>query len=108
MLKPGGKLISISGPPDLVYAQEKGLAWPLKMVIGLLSFGVRRKAKQLRVDYSFLFMRADGNQLSKIVALIDAGAIHPVIDKIFPFRTNRRGIGLCGEWACKRKGHHQD
>jgi NADPH:quinone reductase-like Zn-dependent oxidoreductase len=92
VLKPGGKLISISGPPDLVYAQETGLAWPLKMVMGLLSFGVRRKAKQLRVDYSFLFMRADGNQLSKIAALIDAGAIHPVIDKVFPFEQTDEAL----------------
>jgi NADPH:quinone reductase-like Zn-dependent oxidoreductase len=92
VLKPGGKLISISGPPDLVYAQETGLAWPLKMVMGLLSFGVRRKAKQLRVDYSFLFMRADGNQLSKIAALIDAGAIHPVIDKVFSFEQTAEAL----------------
>jgi NADPH:quinone reductase-like Zn-dependent oxidoreductase len=103
VLKPGGKLISISGPPDLVYAQETGIAWPLKMVMGLLSFGVRRKAKQLRVDYSFLFMRANGSQLSKIAALIDAGSLHPVIDKVFPFEQTAEALAYVESGHAKGK-----
>jgi NADPH:quinone reductase-like Zn-dependent oxidoreductase len=37
------------------------------------------------VDYSFLFMRAEGSQLSKITDLINSGVIRPVLDKVFPF-----------------------
>jgi alcohol dehydrogenase len=92
VLKPGGKLISISGPPDPAFAEEIRLGWPLKMLIGLLSFGVRRKAKRQGVDYSFLFMRAEGSQLSKIGALIDSGIISPVIDKVFPFEKTEEAL----------------
>jgi len=57
-----------------------GSPWYLKLVMKLLSFGVKKKAKRLNVDYSFLFMTAQGKQLSEITTLIDSGKIRPVID----------------------------
>lgn len=103
VLKPGGKLISISGPPDPGFAKEFRLGWPLKMVMGLLSFGVRRKAKRRGVDYSFLFMRAEGSQLSKIAALIDSGVIRPVIDKVFPFEKTEEALTYVESGRAKGK-----
>ncbi|CAN7665144.1 NADP-dependent oxidoreductase [Pararhizobium sp. LjRoot238] len=85
VLKPGGQLISISGPPDPAFAKELGLNLVLKLVIRLLSRGVRKKAKSLGIRYSFLFMRAEGQQLGQITALIESGVIRPVVDKVFPF-----------------------
>ncbi|SKC97445.1 alcohol dehydrogenase [Chitinophaga ginsengisegetis] len=103
ILKPGGKLISISGPPDPAFAKEFRLGWPLKIVMGLLSSGVRRKAKRLGVDYSFLFMRAEGSQLSKITALIDAGFINPVVDKVFPFEKTNEALTYVESGRAKGK-----
>jgi NADPH:quinone reductase-like Zn-dependent oxidoreductase len=89
VLKPGGKLISISGPPDSEFAEEIGAPWYVKLVVKLLSFGVKKKAKRLGVSCSFLFMRAQGEQLSQITKLIESGVIKPVMDKVFPFeQTN--------------------
>jgi NADPH:quinone reductase-like Zn-dependent oxidoreductase len=85
VLKPGGKLISISGPPDPNFAKDNGLNWILKQVMRFLSFGIRNKAKRHGVNYSFLFMRANGEQLSKITSLIESGIIRPVIDRVFQF-----------------------
>lgn len=85
ILKPGGKLISISGPPDPGFARELGLNVVLKIVMFFLSFATKRKARRLGVHYSFLFMKAEGSQLGKITDLINAGIIRPVIDKVFPF-----------------------
>ncbi|WP_316230354.1 NADP-dependent oxidoreductase [Bradyrhizobium sp. SZCCHNR1051] len=85
VLKRGGRLVSISGPPDPAFATALGLNAVLKLVIRLLSRSVRKRAKSLGVDYSFLFMHADGRQLEQIAGLIDSGAIRPVVDKIFPF-----------------------
>src|SRR5438309_3570813 len=62
VLKPGGQLISISGPPDPAFARDIGLNLFLKVVTYLLSRGVRKTAKSLGVRYSFLFMRAHGQQ----------------------------------------------
>jgi NADPH:quinone reductase-like Zn-dependent oxidoreductase len=87
VLKPGGKLISISGPPDPDFAKRQRLNWFLRQILRVLSLGIRRKAKRHRVNYSFLFMRANGDQLSKITALIEDRIIHPVMDKVFPFEA---------------------
>ena len=85
VLKPGGKLISISGPPDPAFAKAQGLNGVLRLVFRLLSRSIRKKAAARRVDYSFLFMHADGGQLARITALIEAGAIRPVLDRTYPF-----------------------
>jgi NADPH:quinone reductase-like Zn-dependent oxidoreductase len=85
VLKRGGQLISISGPPDPVFAEQFGLNPFLKLVMRLLSRAVRKKATGLGIRYSFLFMRAQGQQLSEITSLIESGIIRPVVDKVFPF-----------------------
>jgi NADPH:quinone reductase-like Zn-dependent oxidoreductase len=87
VLKPNGRLISISGPPDPDFAQEIGLNWGMKQVTRLLSHRIRSNAGRRRVSYSFLFMRASGDQLREIGALIDAGAIRPVVDRVYPFES---------------------
>jgi len=85
VLKPGGQLISISGPPDLAFAKENGLNWFVQQGVRLLSFGIRSRAKRHGVSYSFVFMRAHGEQLGKITSLIESGVVRPVVDRIFPF-----------------------
>jgi NADPH:quinone reductase-like Zn-dependent oxidoreductase len=85
VLRPGGKLISISGPPGVPFAKSLRLNLILRLVMRMLSRGILKKAKSRGVDYSFLFMRAEGQQLQEIAKLIDAGAIRPVVDKVFPF-----------------------
>lgn len=92
VLKVGGKLISISGPPDVEFAKEAGLNWALRQVMCLLSYGINKKTKRNQVSYSFLFMKANGEQLKRITALIDAGDIHPVIDQTFPFESTKAAL----------------
>jgi NADPH:quinone reductase-like Zn-dependent oxidoreductase len=84
ILKPGGTLISLTGPPTPEFAKEIGLGRHLQMLMGLLSMSARRKAKKLNVNFKFLFMRAEGKQLGEITSLIEAGKIRPIIDKEFP------------------------
>ena len=69
------------------YGRPKELGAPKYMgiVMGLLSRKVRMQARKLGVSYSFLFMQANGAQLSELAALYDAGHIRPIIDKTFPF-----------------------
>lgn len=85
VLKAGGRLISISGPPDLPFAKSLKLNLFLRFLMRILSRGVLKKAKARGIDYSFLFMKADGAQLGELGKLIDAGVIRPVVDKVFPF-----------------------
>jgi NADPH:quinone reductase-like Zn-dependent oxidoreductase len=53
--------------------------------MGLLSRKVRKQARKLGVNYSFLFMQANGTQLRELASLYDAGHLRPHIDKAFPF-----------------------
>jgi len=92
VLKRGGKLISISGPPDPAFGAAIGAPALVKLVMRWLSWGIRRRAKRRAVDYSFLFMRPDGSQLREITALLDAGAIRPVVDRVFPFESTNEAL----------------
>jgi NADPH:quinone reductase-like Zn-dependent oxidoreductase len=92
ILKPGGKLISISGPPDPDFAKEIGLNWLMKLIVYFLSLGTRKKAKRLDLGFSFLFMKAQGEQLSQIRKLLESGVIKPVIDKVFPFEQTNEAM----------------
>ena len=92
VLKGGGKLISISGPPDPEFAEEIKLPWFLKQIMRVLSFGIRRKARRRNVSFSFLFMKASGRQLREITRLIDSGAIRPVVDRVFPFESTNEAM----------------
>jgi NADPH:quinone reductase-like Zn-dependent oxidoreductase len=92
VLKRGGRLISISGPPDPEFGQEIGAPGFVKLVMRLLSSGIRRKAKRRGVDYSFLFMTASGSQLREITRLFDAGVIRPVLDRVFPFESTNDAL----------------
>jgi NADPH:quinone reductase-like Zn-dependent oxidoreductase len=103
VLKPGGKLISISGPPDPEFAKEKKLNLVLRLVLRLLSRSIRSKAERAGVGYSFLFMAANGGQLSSITALIESGIIRPVVDRIFPFEATNEALAYVEKGRAKGK-----
>ncbi|RMO08325.1 Zn-dependent oxidoreductase, proteinPH:quinone reductase [Pseudomonas cichorii] len=92
VLKPGGHLISISGPPTPAFAAARGLAWPLRQVLRLLSFSIRHRVKKIGGRYTFVFMRAAGAQLQEITSLVEAGAIRPVVDRVFPFQDTGQAL----------------
>jgi NADPH:quinone reductase-like Zn-dependent oxidoreductase len=103
VLKPGGQLISISGPPDPHFARELGKPWILRPAMGALSYRIRAAAKRRQVNYSFLFMRANGDQLREITALIDAGIIKPVMDRVFPFEATNEAVAYVDKGRAKGK-----
>ncbi|RST48104.1 NADP-dependent oxidoreductase [Variovorax sp. MHTC-1] len=103
VLKAGGKLISISGPPDPEFAKEIGAPWFVKLVVRMLSSGVRRRAKSRGVGFSFLFMKASGSQLRDITRLIDAGFIRPVIDRVFRFEQTNEALAYVEAGRAKGK-----
>ncbi|WP_029429818.1 NADP-dependent oxidoreductase [Blastococcus sp. URHD0036] len=85
VLRPGGRAIGISGPPDPAFARSAGLNPLVCLAIRGLSRRVRRQARALGVDYEFLLMRADGGQLGEIAALVGDGVLRPVVGRVFPF-----------------------
>jgi NADPH:quinone reductase-like Zn-dependent oxidoreductase len=103
VLKPGGQLISISGPPDAAFARSIGASWIVKLIVPALSYGIRAKARRRQAHYSFLFMRANGGQLTEITSLIDAGIIRPVVDRVFPFASTKEAMAYVEAGRAKGK-----
>ena len=42
----------------------------------------------------FLFVRADGEQLSAVSRLVQSGAIKPLVDKVFPLESVRDALAF--------------
>jgi len=103
VLKRGGKLVSISGPPDPDFGKEIGASGFVRLFMRLLSAGIRRRAASRGVDYSFLFMKANGTQLREIARLVDAGVIRPVIDRVFPFEATNEAMAYVESGRAKGK-----
>lgn len=103
ILKPGAQLISISGPPDVPFAKSLRLNLFLRFVMRMLSRGVLKTAAARGVDYSFLFMRANGTQLAQITTLIDQGTIRPVVDRVFPFTQTAQALAYVETGRAKGK-----
>jgi len=92
ILKPGGRIVSLVGPLDAAFAQAKQLNFLLKFVFGLMSRKIRKLSSKKGVDYSFLFVRPDGQQLAEIAELLKAERVRPVIDKVFPFEQAKQAL----------------
>lgn len=92
ILKRGGRIVSLIGPPDAAFGRARGMNRFLVFVFGLLSGGIIRRAKKQGAEYSFLFVRPDGGQLQEIGALLQSGRIRPVIDQVFPFDQAKEAL----------------
>ncbi|MCY4667929.1 MAG: NADP-dependent oxidoreductase [Rhodococcus sp.] len=103
VLKPGGKAIGISGPPDPAFAREIGLNPLLRLAITGLSSSIRRQARKLGVSYEFLFMHASGDQLRNIAELVDDGALRPVLGQVFPFEETPQGLRTLSKGGIRGK-----
>jgi NADPH:quinone reductase-like Zn-dependent oxidoreductase len=103
VLRPGGIAIGIAGPPDLGFAREIGANLVVRLATVLLSGPTRLRARRRRVRYSFLFMKASGEQLGAIAALVDTGAIRPVLDRVFPFEAVKDAMAYVETGRAKGK-----
>jgi alcohol dehydrogenase len=93
-IKPGGVVVTIGGRPDGKFARAWGLPLPLVWILGLLNRKVDRLAREKSVRFEYLFMRASGEQLEEIGALVDQGVIRPIVDKTFPLEAAAEAISF--------------
>jgi NADPH:quinone reductase-like Zn-dependent oxidoreductase len=103
VVKPGGLVIGIGGPPDPDFAKEQGAPWFVRTAITLLSRRIRARAKRRGVTYSFLFMRASGAQLRELTTLFDTGHLRPVVDRVFPFDETLEAVAYVDQGRSKGK-----
>jgi NADPH:quinone reductase-like Zn-dependent oxidoreductase len=103
ILNARGKVVSLVGPLDVAFARARRLNAVLALVFALMSRKIMRLAKRRSVDYAFMFVRPDGDQLARIGELIEAQRIRPVIDKVFPFEQAREALGYLAQGRSKGK-----
>lgn len=92
ILKPGGQLISIVGPPTWAFMKDAQLGPFLQFASAILGFPTHIRAYLHKNKYKFLFMLPDGKCLEEIKDLIEKNKIKPVIDKIFPFEKANEAL----------------
>lgn len=92
VVRPGGTVIGITGPPDPEFAMRVGVSAPVKLAIRGLSGGVRRLARRRGISYRFLFIRPEGEHLRGIADLVDRGVIRPVVDRVLPFEQTPQAL----------------
>lgn len=88
----GGVVVSIGSTPSAAFARQWGLNPLLVLAMGLLSRKVQAAARASGARYEYLFMRASGEQLRQITALVESGAIKPVVDRVFPLAQVREAL----------------
>ncbi|WP_028103897.1 NADP-dependent oxidoreductase [Pseudoduganella violaceinigra] len=103
VVRPGSSIVSLIGPPDAAFAQKRGMNFLMKFVFSLLSRKIIRMAKKRGANYSFLFVRPDGERLAKIGEHLAASRLHPVVDKVFPFAQAKEGLAYLGQGRAKGK-----
>jgi NADPH:quinone reductase-like Zn-dependent oxidoreductase len=77
-------VISVGGVPDAKFARAWGLNPLLVFALRVMTRKVTAAAKRRGARFEYLFMRASGEQLARIAALVEQGTIKPVIDRTFP------------------------
>jgi NADPH:quinone reductase-like Zn-dependent oxidoreductase len=91
-VKPGGVVVSIGNTPSAAFAQSWGLNPILVLAIRVISRKATAAARRHKARFEYLFMRADGAQLSEITRLVEGRVIKPLVDKMFPLELVRDAL----------------
>ncbi len=68
-----------------------------------IAFWCEKKILHRKLDFSFLFMRANGKQLREITSLIDSSAIRSVVDQVFTFLETSQALAYVETGRSKGK-----
>jgi alcohol dehydrogenase len=85
VVKRGGAVISLSGPPDRDFARREGKGFVVRAAVWLMNRKVYAASAEAGASYCWFFTEPSGEQLREIAGLVDGGAIKPVIDREFAF-----------------------
>jgi alcohol dehydrogenase len=92
LLKPHGKIVSVSAVPNRRFAAENNLGFIKRLLFSVVSRNISALEKKFNVDYHFLFMKPSGEQLEKIKHLVEKGSIRPVIDRVYSLEEAQEAV----------------
>lgn len=84
VVRAGGTVVSIAGPPTPQAARENRWGLVVRMALWFMSYRARAAARRHGARYRYLFMRPDGDQLAEIARAIDDGDVKVVTDRVLP------------------------
>jgi alcohol dehydrogenase len=85
VVKRGGIVVSLSGPPDRNLARRIGAGPMVRLAIWLMGRKVYAASAKAGAGYDRSMTESSGDQLAGVTALLEAGAIVPVLDRAFEF-----------------------
>jgi alcohol dehydrogenase len=85
LLKPGGTVISVAGPPDRWFARQIGAGFVKSLILWAVAMPMAWRAWRSGTRYYRYLTESDGDQLAAIAEAIDGGKVHAVIDSVYPF-----------------------
>ncbi|PFP71446.1 NADPH:quinone reductase [Bacillus thuringiensis] len=103
IIKRGGNIVSVSGMPNARFGKEFGSGFFKTLLFSLASKKLTALEKKHNAQYSFLFMKPNGDQLRTIANYIEAGQIKPVIDRVFPFEDAQKAMEYSESGRAKGK-----
>lgn len=80
IIKAGGRLLSLRTGPNKRFAEDRGLPGWKQKLFAIAGAKYDHKAKKKDVQYHFIFVRSDGEQLKKITKIIEDNGIVPAVD----------------------------
>lgn len=92
VVKPHGRIVSVSAVPNGRFAVENKLGLLKRIVFSIVSRQITALEQKYNVDYHFLFMKPSGKQLSKIKDLVEQGRIRPVVDRVYRLEEAQEAI----------------
>jgi NADPH:quinone reductase and related Zn-dependent oxidoreductase len=92
LLKAGGMIVSLRGLPNGRFAKRFGLPWWKQSLFSLVAHRLDREARARNATYEFLFVEANGRQLTEVAHLIEKQGIRPSIDKVFAFEQANEAL----------------
>lgn len=103
VIKPKGKVVTLSGMPNKRFAREYGLPFWKQGILTLASHKLSKRAKTAKAEYVFLFMRPDGKQLEQLTELIEADKLKPIIDRVIPLEDIQAAFDYSASGRAKGK-----
>lgn len=80
IMRSGGKLLSLKAGPNKRFAVDHNLpAWK-KFLFSMVGRKIDKMAENKGIEYHFIFVRSDGEQLKEISKIIEANNIVPAVD----------------------------
>lgn len=85
VLKPGGVVVSVAGPPDEEMVGKFARGWVMRQAMRWMGRRVRAAARAKDARYFRFLTESSGAQLADVVRLVDAGTLHAVVDSVFGY-----------------------